>query len=134
MINIIIAVLELLLGVGFIGFWLYFFAVENRNAEQSEIYLSFERSFPVPDLGWITPCLFIAGIGILMEQSYGVFFTIISGSALVFLGLLDISFNIQNEGYTKSIADTVMNLSINLICIILGPLFLIYAYRIFVNM
>ncbi|TXT60111.1 MAG: conserved membrane protein of unknown function [Promethearchaeota archaeon] len=123
-----IIVLQILLAVGFIGFWTYFFIVENRNPERSEIYLAFERSFPVPDLGWITPCLIISAIGLLTNQSYGVFFTIISGSSLIFLGLLDISFNIQNEGYKKSISDTIMNLVINLICIILGPIFLLYAW------
>jgi len=131
MIDIIIAILQILLALGFIGFWIYFFAVENRNPENTEVYLAFERSFPVPDLLWIMPCLIVSAIGILMNQPFGIFFTIISGSALIFLGLLDISFNIQNEGYKKSISDTIMNLFINLICVILGPIFLIYAWTMF---
>jgi len=130
MLNIIIAILQILLALGFIGFWIFFFAVENRNPENTEIYLAFERSFPVPDLGWITPCLFVAAIGLILDETFGIFFTIISGSALIFLGLLDISFNIQNGGYKKSPSDTIMNLFINLICVILGPVFLWYAWSI----
>ncbi|MBD3196396.1 MAG: hypothetical protein GF317_15160 [Candidatus Lokiarchaeota archaeon] len=128
MLNIIIAILQILLGIGFVGFWIFFFLVENKNPENTELYLAFERSFPIPDLGWITPSLFISAAGLLFNEVYGIFFCIISGSALVFLGLLDISFNVQNGGYKKSLSDTLMNLAINLICVIMGPIFLYYGW------
>ena len=131
MIHIILAVFQILLATGFILFWIYFFVIENKNPENTEVYLAFERSFPVPDLGFITPSLFVSAVGLLLNQTYGIFFTIVSGSALLFLGLLDISFNIQNGGYTKSLSDTVMNLFINLVCVIFGPLFLIYGFNFF---
>ena len=124
----LIAIFEILIAVGLIGLWVYFFLVENKNPEKSKVYLGFERSFPVPDLGWATPSLIIAAIGLLSEQPFGVFFTITSGSALLFLGLLDISFNIQNGGYSTNIGDTIMNLFINLICVIFGSLFMIFAW------
>ena len=126
--SILIAIFEILIAVGLIGFWIYFFLVENKNPEKSAIYLGFERSFPVPDLGWVTPSLIIAAVGLLSEQPFGIFFTITSGSTLLFLGLLDISFNIQNGGYTKNIGDIIMNLFINLVCVIFGPLFMIFAW------
>lgn len=128
MIHIIIAILQILFSVGLIGFWIYFFKVENRNPERTEIFLGYERSFPVPDLFWITPSLIISAIGILMGERFGIFFSIISGSALVFLGLLDISFNAQQGGYTTNKSDTIMNLTINLLCVIIGPIFIIYGW------
>lgn len=128
MINIIIAILQILFSVGLIGFWIYFFKVENRNPERTEIFLGYERSFPVPDLFWITPSLIISAIGNLMGERVGIFFSIISGSALVFLGLLDISFNAQHGGYTTNKSDTIMNLTINLLCVIIGPIFIIYGW------
>ncbi len=126
--SVLIAIFEILIGVGLIGFWIYFFLIENKNPEKSEVYFGFERSFPVPDLGWVSPSLIIAAIGLLSEQRFGIFFTITSGSALLFLGLLDISFNVQNKGYSTNIGDTVMNLFINLVCVIFGPLFMISAW------
>lgn len=128
MINIIIAILQILFSVGLIGFWIYFFKVENRNPERTEIFFGYERSFPVPDLFWITPSLIISAIGILMGERFGIFFSIISGSALVFLGLVDISFNAQQGGYTTNKSDTIMNLTINLLCVIIGPIFIIYGW------
>jgi cbb3-type cytochrome oxidase subunit 3 len=131
MIHIILAIFQILIAIGFIGFWIYFFAVENKNPENSETYLAFERAFPVPDLGFVTPSLFVSAVGLFLNEPYGIFFTIVSGSALLFLGLLDISFNIQNGGYTKDISDTIMNLFINLVCVIFGPIFLIYGFNVF---
>ena len=126
--NTLIAIFEILIALGLIGFWIYFFLIENKNPEKSEVYFGFERSFPVPDLGWVTPGLIIAAIGLLSEQRFGLFFTITSGSALLFLGLLDISFNVQNKGYTTNIGDTLMNLLINIVCVIFGPIFMIFAW------
>jgi len=131
MLDLIIAILEILLGIGFIAFWGYFFAVELKNPENTEVYLAFEKSFPLPDLGLITPCLFISAIGMLLNQPFGIFFAIVAGGALTFLGLLDISFNLQNGGYTKSLSDTVMNLFINLVCVIFGPVLLFYSWTVF---
>ena len=124
----LIAIFEILIAVGLIGFWIYFFLFENKNPEKSEVYFGFERSFPVPDLVWVTPSLIVAAIGLLSEQRFGIFFTITSGSALLFLGLLDVSFNVQNQGYTSNIGDTLMNLLINIVCVIFGPLLMIFAW------
>lgn len=115
------------LAAGIIGFWVFFFMVENKNPEKSQIYLHYERSFPLPDLGWLVPSLLIAGFGLLGDAQYGYIFTIISGGSLIFLGLVDISFNLQNGGYTSNRIDTLMNLVINGICIIFGPVSIIWG-------
>ena len=120
-----IAISEFIIAGGLILFWIYFFKVENRNPKNSSEYLAFERSFPIPDLVWLTPALIISGITVIQNSKIGIILTIAVGGSLLFLGLLDTSFNFQNEGYTKSIVDTIMNLSINVICIGMGIVFLI---------
>ncbi|MCF2141003.1 MAG: hypothetical protein K9W44_13175 [Candidatus Lokiarchaeota archaeon] len=120
-----IATSEFIIAGGLILFWIYFFTVENRNPKNSPEYLAFERSFPIPDLVWLTPALIISGITVIQNSKLGIILTIAVGGSLLFLGLLDTSFNFQNEGYTKSIVDTIMNLSINVICIGMGIVFLI---------
>ncbi|MHA1283685.1 MAG: hypothetical protein ACTSQP_14395 [Promethearchaeota archaeon] len=128
MYELIIASLQLFMCAGFIGFWIYFFLVENKKPDQREGYLEFERSFPAADLGWCVPTLLLAAIGLLLGQSFGYFFSIVSGSALIFLGLLDISHNVQYEGYKGKKFDVALNLIVNLFCIIFGPVFLIYGW------
>jgi hypothetical protein len=121
------------IGIAEILFWTYFFIVENKNPKNSDVYLGFERSFPVPDLLWLTPCCFIGAIGLSRDQSYGVFCTILSGCSLLFISLLDISFNVQNQGYTKSVSDAVLNGMMNLFCFCVGILFMAFGWRHFVD-
>ena len=123
----VLAVLEILMAAGLLGFWAYFFVAENRNPERSEVYLGFERSFPLPDLGWLAPCLIASAVGVLRGLRFGYILSIAGGGALIFLGLVDIAFNIRNRQYTTSAADGIMNALINTSCIVLGPLFITAA-------
>jgi len=126
--NLIIAGLELLITVGFIGFWVYFFLFENKKPDQREGYLEYERSFPLADLGWAVPCLIISAVGLITGNKIGEIFSIASGSALIFLGLLDVSHNLQYGGYSGEKFEVILNLIVNLFCIILGPIFMIYGW------
>lgn len=129
MINLVIGILEIILAVGFILFWTYFFLVENKK-EKSEIYFAFERSFPIPDLGLITPLLIISAIGNILGQRFGVFFSIVSGGALLFLGLIDVSFNVQQKNL-KSKTDLITSFVINIICLAFGTISVIYGWLYF---
>ena len=115
--------------VGFlIVFWIYFWFVDRKNPEYSQVYIAFESSFPVADLLWLAPCLLVAAIGLITEQRFGVFFTIVSGAIQIFLGLLDLLFNLQQGQYKGKITDTILNLVIQGYCFTFGALFLIYGF------
>jgi hypothetical protein len=122
MIHIIIAILQILLGFGFVGFWVIFYFTEYKKPKMEECAFKHEKSFPLPDLLWITSCLFIAGIGILMEQEFGFFFTALAGSGMIFLGLIDLAYDIQNKFYTY------LGIIIILIMLIGGPILIIFAW------
>ena len=121
-----IAILEFIFAIGISVFWIYFFLVENRNPEKSDIYLAYERSFPLPDLGYLVPVLAAAGYFLLHNHPLGYILTITAGGGLIFLGLVDIGFNLQNKGYTSNIGDSIMNLFINIACVIMGPVFIYF--------
>ena len=63
-----------------------------------------------------------------MKEKFGIFFSIAGGSVLVFLGLLDISHNLQYGGYRGEKFEVILNLVVNLFCTILGPIFIIYGW------
>lgn len=128
MIEIIIAILQIILAAGLIGFWIYFFLFENKDPEKEEYYLKHERSFPLPDLGLITVSLIIAAIGLLSNQRYGVFFTVVAGGALLFLGLIDFAFNLQNKRFTTKDMDAYMSIFIVVVTLFMGILSLIFGY------
>ena len=122
------ALLQILLGIGFVGFWVIFYFTEYKNPKMEEYAFKHEKSFPLPDLGWIMPCLFIAGIGILMDQKFGYFFSALAGSGMMFLGFIDLAYDIQNDVFKKNEFATYMGIFIILLMLVLGPIFIIYAW------
>ena len=129
MLDILIAITQIVWGFGVFIFWVYFFLVENKNPERSEVYLVFERSFFLPDICWLASCMFISGFCLLMNQQIWVFFSIAGGSAMLFLFLLDLSFNIQQGNYKKEKRkENLGEIVINILCVIFGPLYMILGF------
>ncbi|MFZ5630869.1 MAG: hypothetical protein ACOY5B_17175 [Spirochaetota bacterium] len=146
----LIAILQVVLALGFTGFWLlYFFEDACRTqgpqlaaclasgntgsclgpALSCERYLAFENSFPLPDLGYIVPLLVASAWGLWLNRRWGYLAGIMAGSALIFLGLLDISFNLQNARYSIGLIDAAMNVLINAVCVIFGPLLIRFCWQ-----
>jgi hypothetical protein len=118
----VIAVMELAVALGIIAFWVAFFSTDIVNIEDSrlkDIYLAFESAFPVADL-YLAVMLVIGGIGLFKERFYGTVFTLMGGASLIFLGLLDISFNTQQGIYFLGVEEAVMNVFINSLCVGFG--------------
>jgi hypothetical protein len=122
-----IAVLEILTGAGILLFWLGFFTVGLAPEAPPPGYLSFEYSFPLPD-SILAATLIVAGILNLKGKPAGRVLSLVSAGALIFLGLLDFSFNIQNGMYAISALDTALNAFINLWCVGFG-LALLFRFR-----
>lgn len=114
-----IAVLELLTGLSIVLFWICFFAVGLAPANPPACYFAFEHSFVLPD-AILALALIVAAVLIYKNSSTGRDLSLVCSGALVFLGMLDFSFNIQNGMYAISVFDTVLNAFINLWCTALG--------------
>ena len=129
MLNIVFAIFQLLIAVGLIGFWVMFYFTEVKNRKMSEVEFKHEMSFPLPDLLWVLPNLIVAAIGLLLEQWFGYFFTVTAASGMMFLGLIDLAFNLQNKKFNvkEYKFDAVLSIFIVAIMLIFGPLFLIYG-------
>jgi len=121
-------IIELALAVGIISFWITFFStdlVEINDPDMKEKYLAFESAFPIPDL-YLSMLLIIGGMGLLRKKSYGYLFSLLGGASLIFLGLLDVSFNTQHGIYLIGIGEAVMNGIMNLLCLG-GGVFIIFT-------
>jgi len=114
-----IAILELLTAVGLILFWILFFTVGLAPKNPPKGYLEYEHSFPLPD-GLLAILLLVAGTLILLNNPLGVNLSLIGAGALVFLGVLDFSFNIQNGVYKISKSDLILNAFLNVWCVGFG--------------
>jgi hypothetical protein len=130
LLNIVFAIFQLLIAIGLIGFWLMFYFTEVKNRKMSDVEFKHEMSFPLPDLGWVLPNLIISAIGLLLNQSFGYFFTITGASGMMFLGLIDFAFNYQNGGFSvkEHGFDAYMSIFIVAVMLIMGPIFLVYGW------
>ena len=106
-------------GFGIIVFWVLFFTVGLAPANPPACYFAFERSFPLPD-AVLAISLLTAGTLVSMGRPEGHALGLVCAGGLLFLGLLDASFNFQNGIYTSSLTEGMMSLAINLWCIALG--------------
>jgi hypothetical protein len=114
-----IAILELLTSIGLILFWILFFTVGLAPKNPPQGYFAYEHSFPLPD-GLLAILLLVAGTLLLLNNPLGINLSLVAAGALVFLGVLDFSFNIQNGLYKTSKVDLVLNVFINVWCVGFG--------------
>ena len=109
--------LQMLTAIGLIAFWIAFFTIGFENPNYPDYYTKFEHSFPLPDT-FICIILFLAYFN--RNHSSWKNYTLIAAGAMLFLGLCDFSFNIQNGMYCVGIADGILNAFINSWCIGFG--------------
>lgn len=115
----LIALWELILAAGILTFWVLFFStviVRIEDQKSRETYRAFESAFPLAD-AFLFFTLFIGGVGLLRKKFYGYLFSLCAGACLIFLGLLDISFNAQQGIYRLGAREATINIFINLICL-----------------
>ncbi|MCK4357937.1 MAG: hypothetical protein KAW92_04215 [Candidatus Cloacimonetes bacterium] len=127
----IIAILEIFIALGIVSFWVAFFTTDMVNISDShlkEIYLAFEHSFTIPDL-LLAISLIIGGIGLLLYKFFGILFSLMGGASLIFLGLLDTSFNIQNGIYLIGVGEAILNVLINLMCFVFGIFLILTLWK-----
>ena len=121
----VLAVLLLLTAVVTVAYWVDFFWHGSVNVVEEEWYIRFEQAFPAAD-GFMSVCAVVAAIGLLTGHGYGVALALVTGGALLFLGLMDVTFNLVNGLYAYLRASWSMRaeLVINLWCLGLGAVLL----------
>jgi len=91
----VLGALLVITGVTTVAYWLDFFLRGTVQAVSEEWYLRFQHAFPVAD-GWMALCSLVTAVGLLTGAGYATAFGLLAAGALVFLGLMDLTFNLQN--------------------------------------
>jgi hypothetical protein len=134
MITIILAVLLIITALFNIYYWAAFYLRGGVAVIEDEWYMKFEKAFLVADLWGLSACSLIGAVGLLTEQSYGPFFSLLAAGSLIFLALMDITFNIQNGLYPLIALSNqmVLELVINLWALVLGVTLIVHLLPILV--
>jgi len=94
----VLSALLIVTAVGTTYYWADFYFRGGVHVIKEDWYLRFERSFTPADL-WMSACALIGAVGLLTGQPYGLVFALLAAGSLLFLALMDITFNIQNNLY-----------------------------------
>jgi hypothetical protein len=125
-VDVALAVLLILTAIGTLAYWVDFFVHGDVHTVEAEWYVKFERSFPAAD-GFMAACAVVAAIGLLTDGDYGVAFALVTAGAIIFLGLLDITFNVENRLYRLVRTSVAMRTEafVNVWTIVLGVTLLV---------
>ncbi len=118
----LLVLLELAVAAGIVAYWAYFFIVGAPRSICGQLgdgYLMYERAFPAAD-GLLCLALINSAVGLLRKRAYGPILSIAAGGALVFLGVLDATFNLTNGIFSLGICEGVVNALMNLACVACG--------------
>jgi len=115
--------------VGTVAYWIAFFAGGGTlHSSETDAYLAFERAFPAAD-GWMATAALSAAVGLARRRPWAVLAGIATGSAVVFLGLLDVLFNVEQGLYATPSGAMAVEMVINVFCHTTGPFLLVYFWR-----
>ena len=126
--RVALAVMLVLTSVGTTLYWLDFFLRGTVHVVEEEWYLRFERSFPIAD-AWMSVASAVAAAGLFARASYGIGFALVAAGALIFLGMMDLTFNAQNGLFRLLPRSGEMWTEVVIItwCLTLGALLLAYS-------
>jgi hypothetical protein len=129
-----------IIGVMFAGaaiiaaYWLIWFGVDRNILASSHdpAYYTFENAFPAAD-GWLAVALVIAALGLARRRPWGLLFGLLAGGAGIYLGCMDVLFDLENHIYAVPAGGdpsaVLIEAVINVLTFTLGAVLIVYVWR-----
>jgi lipopolysaccharide export LptBFGC system permease protein LptF len=118
-----VALMELAGAAGILTYWILY-AAGALHSDGSQIHAAFERAFPPADLV-LAAALTFSALALLRNRPGAARLSLACGGALVFLALLDISFNVQNGVYVRDVLSAATAAVVNLASLALGMVLMV---------
>jgi hypothetical protein len=123
------AVLMMLAAAGTVAYWVGYFASGAVRTATDPVYLGFEDAFPLAD-AYMSAAFVGSAILLLRGRALAVPFGIAAGGAMVFLGCMDVLFNLEHAKYRAMTAEMSIETAINVACFVFGPFTVVRLWRI----
>jgi len=111
-----------------VTYWAIFFTTGDVQVRKDPVYMAFESAFPLAD-GWMALCALAGAVGLWRHKDWGFLFGLLAGSSSIYLGLMDVLFNINEGNYALGGAEMVVEIAINLATLCLGIVVIAYLWR-----
>lgn len=103
------------------AYWLTYFSSGATKVRTDAVYTGFESSFPLAD-GWMALCFLLTAWFLIRQDRRALLWGLCAGSAMVFLGAIDLLFNIEQGHFTQAIGpEMAAECLINVFCWLFGP-------------
>jgi len=116
--------------VATIAYWVIWFGV-NRDwlaSAHTDSYYAFENSFPVAD-AWMTLAGLGATVALLRRRASALLWSLAAGAISVYLGLLDVLFDLENGIYrAPDTGGVIVEIVINVLTLSMGVVVLVWAW------
>jgi hypothetical protein len=109
-------------------YWVTFFTSGAVQSSSEAAYIAFERAFPAGD-AWLAIAAVISALMLARRDPRALLWGLIAGSSLVYLGLLDTLYNLENGKYASIDGAMAVEVVINLFSLSFGPFLIIYVWR-----
>ena len=125
---VVLAIILAVFPLGVIAFWIIFFTSGAVSMGESQAYLEHEQSFPLADV-YMSICCLICAVGLIRRRPWALLFGLLAGSGIIFLGLMDTLYSIQQGIFAAFDAGALEAFVICGVCLVLGPVTIIYLWR-----
>lgn len=110
------------------AYWAIFFTTGDVQARNDPVYMAFESAFPLADC-WMALCALVGANGLWRKKDWGFLFGLLAGSSSIFLGLMDVLFNLNEGNYSLGGVEMAIEIAINVTTLGLGILLILYLWR-----
>jgi len=115
-------------------YWLTWFTapqfIQSRTPQAADyqIYVNFEQAFPLAD-AWLAIAALNGVIGLWKMSPWGFLSMLLAGSSAIFLGLMDLLYDLEHNMFMPFTAEAATELAIVVLLLVLGPLIITVLWR-----
>ncbi|HUT32152.1 MAG TPA: hypothetical protein VNE39_01620 [Planctomycetota bacterium] len=102
-----------------VAYWVDFYASGDVKVRTDEVYLAFQKAFALAD-GWLAVCCLVGAVGLWLRREWGFLFGLLGASSSIFLGLMDVCFNLNEGIYLLGSMEVWVEVAINVMTLGIG--------------
>ncbi len=117
-----------------VAYWVIWFGIDRNilASSQTASYFTFENAFPAAD-AWLAITLAVGVLGLARRRLWGLFSALLAGGAGIYLGCMDVLFDLENGIYLVprggDPSAVLIEITINVLTFGLGFGILVYIWR-----
>jgi hypothetical protein len=117
-----------------VAYWVIWFGIDRSilASSQAPAYFTFENAFPAAD-GWLAITLVVGAVGLARRRPWGLLSTLLAGGAGIYLGCMDVLFDLENSIYLvprgADPSPVMIEIIINVLTFGLGIVIISYVWR-----